>query len=42
MKKVPGKQPISQKSLVTAIKDLRTKEIFYEYCKRLVLKTTLI
>jgi len=33
-----GKQPASQKSLVTAIKELWTKETFYEYFKRLLVK----
>jgi len=38
IKKVSGKQPTSCKSLVTAFKKLWTKEIFYKYCKRLVVK----
>jgi len=38
IKKMSGKQPASQKSLVTAIKELWTKETFYEYFKRLLVK----
>jgi len=36
-KKASGKQPISQKALVTFIKESWTKEIFYEYFKRFVI-----
>ena len=34
--KVSEKQPTNAKSLVTAIKEIRTKEISAEYCKKLI------